>query len=319
MRAVVLGELDKSPVLKDIKEPRPEDEQQVLDVKAAPVKTLDRLMTMKSFYGSFSNLPVIIGTDGAGVLESGERVYAQGITGMYAEKSLVQKENYTILPDNLDFETAAALPNAIQGSALPMRLRGHIQKGSRILINGATGFTGQVAVQAAQHYGAENIVATGRDAKRLEKLKDLGADQTISLLQSDEEVTNQLKTVLDEGAIDIVIDYLWGQPAGNILKVLAAGPTHAVRFINVGNLAGNDINIAAGILRSSAIEVLGAGLGSYKEEELQQFSAELIPEMFQLAAKGVLTVTTQRESLEDIEQIWKQEGEAGTRLVICPD
>src|SRR5699024_12530840 len=112
----VLRELDKSPVLKDLKAPRPEDEQQVLDVKAAPVKTLDRLMKMKSFYGSFSNLPVIIGTDGAGVLESGERVYAQGITDKYDEKSLVQKENYIILPDNLEFETDVDLTSGVQVS-----------------------------------------------------------------------------------------------------------------------------------------------------------------------------------------------------------
>src|SRR5699024_8423358 len=138
MKAAVLKKLGTTPVLKDVDEPQIENsQQQIIDVKAAPVKPLDRLMTMKSFYAAYSDLPAIVGTDGAGILKDGTRVYAQGITGMFAEKAIIEKDAYTVLPENLDFATAAALPNAVQGSVLPLRLRGNIQKGSTILINGA--------------------------------------------------------------------------------------------------------------------------------------------------------------------------------------
>src|SRR5699024_10742659 len=246
----------------------------------------DRLMTMKSFYAAYSDLPAIVGTDGAGILKDGTRVYAQGITGMFAEKAIIEKDAYTVLPENLDFATAAALPNAVQGSVLPLRLRGNIQKGSTILINGATGFTGQLAVQAARHFGAKSIIATGRDERRLQGLKQLGADKIISLTQSKEKISKELKEILDESLVDIVIDYLWGEPAKLNIEALKKGPTHTVRFINVGNMAGQRINIEAGTLRNSALEILGAGLGSYTKEEFKQLTSEFLPEIFQLAASG---------------------------------
>ncbi|HLR26241.1 MAG TPA: zinc-binding alcohol dehydrogenase family protein [Fodinibius sp.] len=317
MKAAVLTQLGTTPLLQNIDDPHPEnDRQQMIRVKAAPLKTLDKLMTMESFYACYSDLPAIVGTDGVGILEDGRRVYGQGITGMFAEKAVIPTNNYVVLPDNLDFATAAALPNAVQGSVLPLRLRGDIQQGDTVLINGATGFTGQLAVQAARHYGATRIIATGRSEERLQQLNKLGAQETISLTQSDEDISKQLKQVVSESPIDIVIDYLWGHPADLLIEALQNGPTHSVRFINVGNMAGSNIALGAGILRGSAIELLGSGLGSYTEEEFTRLTTEFLPEMFQLAAKEKLTITTVPEPLDNIEQVWNRETEAGKRLVI---
>jgi NADPH:quinone reductase-like Zn-dependent oxidoreductase len=320
MKAAVLEELDTTPGYKDFENPVPENDDQLLvHVKAAPLKNLDKLMTNKSFYASYDDLPTVVGSDGAGVLDDGTHVYAQGISGMMAEKALISKDSCVEIPESLDFAAAAALPNAVMGGVMPLRLRTKMQEEDTILINGATGFTGQLAVQAAQHYGVGNIIATGRDEERLELVKELGADATISLKQPGEAITDQIKNIINETPIDIVIDYLWGKPIELIITALQHGGSHKVQVINTGTMAGSHISVDANALRGSAIEILGAGLGSYTQSEFQQLSDELIPEMFQLAAENKLRVYTLEEPLENIEEAWNKEVEAGTRLVLTVD
>lgn len=317
MKAAVLKELGTTPVFTDFDDPVPEnDEQQIIHVKAAPLKYLDKLKTQESFYAHYKNLPVVAGTDGVGILQDGTRVYAQGISGMFAEEAVISTKSYAILPEHLDLVTAAALPNAVQGSVLPMRVLGNIQNGDTVFVNGGTGFVGQLAVQAAKQYGAAHVIATGRDEERLEELMTLGTDNTISLAQSEENIRKQTKRILGQTPIDIVIDYLWGHPAELLIDTLANGPTHPVRFINVGHIAGPTISLSAGTIRNSKIEVLGAGLGSYTKEEFSRLITEFVPEMYQLAAQGKLSVNTEEEPLENIEAVWNRGIESGKRLVL---
>jgi NADPH:quinone reductase-like Zn-dependent oxidoreductase len=320
MKAAVLEEFGTIPVYRDFEKPVPEnDDQQLIHVKAAPLKNFDRLTTKESFYANLGNLPAVVGSDGAGVLDDGTRVYAPGVSGMMAEKAVVSKDSCVEIPEKLDFATAAALPNAVMGGVMPLQLRTNMQKGDTVLINGATGFTGQLAVQAAKYYGAENIIATGRDEKRLELLKELGADHLISLKQSDEDIIHQIENIIADTPIDIVIDYLWGHPVELVITALKSGGSYKVKIINTGTMAGENISIAANDLRSSAIEVLGAGMGSYTKGKFKQFNNELIPEMFQLAAVNRLQVYTLEEPLKNIESAWNKEVEAGTRLVFVVD
>jgi NADPH:quinone reductase-like Zn-dependent oxidoreductase len=320
MKAAVLEKFGTTPVYKDFEDPVPgNDDQQLIHVKAAPLKNFDRLTTVESFYANLGNLPAVVGSDGAGVLDDGNRVYAPGISGMMAEKAVIPKDSYTKIPDELDFATAAALPNAVMGGVMPLRLRTEMQKGDTILINGATGFTGQLAVQAAKYYGAGNIIATGRDEGRLELLKELGADNIISLKQPDENIVEQLNNINTDNPFDIVIDYLWGHPAELIIEVLQGGGPRQVKIINTGTMAGENISVSANAVRSSAIEVLGAGMGSYSESEFKQLGNELVPEMFQLAAENKLRVHTLEEPLKNIENAWNKEVEPGTRLVLVVD
>jgi NADPH:quinone reductase-like Zn-dependent oxidoreductase len=209
MKAAVLEEFGTTPVYKDFEDPVPEnDDQKLIHVKAAPLKNFDRLTTVESFYANLGNLPAVVGSDGAGMLDDGTPVYAPGISGMMTEKAVISKDNCVEIPESLDFAAAATLPNTVMGGVMPLRLRTNMQKGDTILINGATGFTGQLAVQAAKYYGAANIITTGRDEKRLEFLKELGADHIISLKQSDEDIIHQIENIIADTPIDIVIDYL---------------------------------------------------------------------------------------------------------------
>jgi NADPH:quinone reductase-like Zn-dependent oxidoreductase len=120
--------------------------------------------------------------------------------------------------------------------------------------------------------------------------------------------------------VDIVIDYLWGRPIELIITALKGGGMNAftpkVRIVTVGDLAGPTITLASAILRSSAIEILGSGIGSLSQEQMKKFGAEILPEMFQLAVDGKLTIDTKTETLENIQSAWNENGEAGKRTVL---
>lgn len=122
----------------------------MLHVKAASVKNLDKLRASITHYASHTKLPVVVGVDGAGFLKEGTKVYAQGITGMIAEKAIINRNRYIVIPKNLDFFTAAALPNAVLGAAMSLKVKRKIEPGQNVLISGATGVTGQLAVQIAK-------------------------------------------------------------------------------------------------------------------------------------------------------------------------
>ena len=321
MKAAVLHKLGTAPKYEDFADPTPNAEQALITVKAASVKNLDKGRASGAHYASYKELPAIVGIDGVGVLSDGTRVYAVGISGMIAEKAVINKHNYVKLPDLIDDVTAAALPNAVMGAALALRFRAAIQPGEVVLINGATGVTGMVAIQIAKHYGAKKVIATGRNPESLKKLAALGADEIVSLKQDDEAIIHHMKELHSTTPIDIVLDYTWGHPVELILTALKGGGavhmvSHRVRLVTVGEMAGSNITLPSGILRSSAIEILGSGLGSLSREALQKQNTEILPEMFQLAAEGKLKVETVTAPLSDIEEAWVRDIPAGERLVI---
>jgi NADPH:quinone reductase-like Zn-dependent oxidoreductase len=321
MKAAILYALGETPRYGDFAEPIAQNAEQLLiTVTAASVKNLDKGKASGAHYSSNADSfqPHVVGVDGVGILEDGTRVYAPGINGMIAEKALIDKERLIKLPAHLDDITAAALPNAVLGAAAALRYRADIQPGQTVLINGATGVTGMVAVQIAKYYGAKKIIATGRNIHSLEKLRDMGADEIISLKQDDQEIINQLKTIHHTTPIDAVIDYLWGHPAELILAALQGKgmSTHKVRFVTVGGMAGDKIQLSSGTLRSSDIELLGSGIGSLPEAIMQKVFLEVLPEMLQLAADGKLKIETVTAKLKDIETAWNQDIPPGKRLVI---
>lgn len=321
MKAAVINSLGETPKYKDFSDPEVKtDDQLLLTVKAAAVKNLDKIRASGKHYASHKNLPAVVGMDGVGILEDGKRVYAKGLTGMIAEKAVIDKNKYTEIPENLDFKIAAALPNAVLGAAMALKIRGEIEQGQNVLINGATGVTGQMAVQIAKHYGAKTIIATGRNAENLEKTKSYGANKTISLKQEDEAFIQELQEIHKETPIDLIVDYLWGQPIELVLKALKGGGlnnfTHKTRIVSVGSMAGETMNLASEILRSSAIEIVGSGFGSLSEKDLEKYDQEILPEMFQLAADGNLEIEIVPGKLQDIESLWERKIESGKRLVI---
>jgi NADPH:quinone reductase-like Zn-dependent oxidoreductase len=323
MKAAILSELGKTPSYSDFPDPIPSEGQLVIDIKTASVKNLDKLRASGKHYASYTELPAVVGIDGVGKLPDGTLVYAQGISGMIAEKSLVSEGQYVVLPKGMDLVQAAALPNAVIGAAMALRFRAKMQQGSVVLINGATGVTGQLAVQLAKHDGASKIIVTGRNPEVLEQLRSLGANEIISLTESDEYIISKIKAIHEETPISCVIDYLWGKPIELMITALKGSGintfTPQVKIISVGSMAGEKIMLDSSTLRSSAIELLGSGLGSLSRDEIKKFYTEILPEIFDLSVAGVLKLETHVMPISEIETAWNMEVKRGARLVILMD
>ncbi|MCF0059183.1 zinc-binding dehydrogenase [Dyadobacter sp. CY356] len=293
----------------------------LLYVRAAAIKNVDRSIASGSHYSADTeNVPKarIIGSDGVGILPDGTRVYAISMNGMVAEMAVIEKDRMVIIPDNLDFATAAALPNGVIGAAMGLKFKAALQPGETVLINGATGFTGRLAVQIARHYGAKKIIATGRNPESLKALLKMGADEVISLQQSDEEVVASLQSIHSQTPFDVIIDYLWGSSAELVLRALEAKGmfTPKTRFVSVGSIAGENLKLSSSTLRSIDLHLTGSGLGSLTRTEIGKFFTEVLPEMFQLAVDGKLVIETVNVPFQQIESIYDASIPDGKRLVI---
>lgn len=322
MKAAVVFTKGTDPkYVSDFETPIKKSENEViLHVKASAIKNLDKLQASGKHYSTqgIDWVAKVVGGDGVGVLENGKRVYAMGQTGMLAEQAVVNIKKMVELPDNIDLTLAAALPNAVMGSALAMRFKADLQTGETVLINGATGVTGKMAVQIAKYYGAKNIIVTGRNENALKALEQLGATDFVSLNQEPNAVVSQIKALHALYQIDVVLDYLWGSSAEGILNALkgSGGFTHKTRYVAIGGMISDEIALSCSILRSTNLQISGSGIGSWTPEEVKLLITEVLPEMFQLAAEKKLTMDLHEVSLQNIESVWNQKLDSGTRLVI---
>jgi len=321
MKAAVLYGQGEAPKYVDLPEPVPQDAGEVLvSVKAVALKHLDKSRAKGTHYSTEGDLADarVIGGDGVCVLPDGSRVYALGAGGMMAEKAVVATDRTVLLPAGLDDLVAAALPNAVFGAAMALRFRAGIEPGDTVLVNGATGFTGRVAVQLARYYGAGRVIATGRNPKSLQELPALGVDEIVSTQQEDAAFIEALQRIHRVTPINVVIDYLWGHTAEMILASLKGKGSFSARtrFVSVGAMTGDLIQLSAANLRSIDLQLSGSGLGSWTRGQVGILFSEILPEMFQLAADGKLIVGTAGVALSEIENLWDVEVSDGKRLVV---
>jgi NADPH:quinone reductase-like Zn-dependent oxidoreductase len=201
---------------------------------------------------------------------------------------------------------------------MALRFRAGIEPGDTVLINGATSFTGRVAIQIAKYYGAKRVIATGRNPQSLEALRALGADEVISVQQTDDQFLAQLRQIHQATPINVIIDYLWGHTAEMILAAVKGGGafTARIRLVAVGSITGDLIQLSAANLRSVDLQLTGSGLGSWTRGQVKILLTEILPEMFQLAADGKLTIETVEVELRDIEQLWDADVPDGKRVVV---
>ena len=255
-----------------------------------------------------------------GRLADGKRVYfgmARSPFGTFAERALAAGWICLPLPDGVDDATAAGIANPAMSSWVALTARAKFIAGESVLILGATGVAGQLSVQIAKRLGASRVVAAGRNPQALEKLKALGADAVISLDQEPDALSAAFRREWQESAVDIVLDYLWGQPAETLLATISQkGLSHAakrVRYVQIGESAGRSISLAAATLRSSGLELLGSGFGSASLEQI----LKVLAEFFVLAAKQPFDFGIKTAPLREVEALWNSK-EQGTRLVFQP-
>ncbi|MET3877921.1 zinc-binding alcohol dehydrogenase family protein [Chitinophaga sp. OAE865] len=321
MKAAVMYPHNEIPQYVDMPEPTIQNDNEILvAVKAVAIKHFDKGRATGKHYSASAPQENgrIIGGDGVCLLDNGVRVYAVGADGMLAEKAVVEKDRIVKVPDGLSDAVAAALPNAVFGAAMALKFKAGIQPGDVVLINGATGFTGRVAVQIAKYYGAKKIIVTGRNQSSLEELLLLGADEIISLKQHDEAFTTALKQSHKATPVDIVIDYLWGHSAEMILSCLKGDGawTNFIRFVSVGSMSGDLIQLSSAILRSLNIQLSGSGLGAWTKGQVKELLTVILPEMFMLAAEGKLTVKTVEMDIHHIAELWEADVANGERIVV---
>jgi NADPH2:quinone reductase len=197
--------------------------------------------------------------------------------------------------------------------------RAQLAPGETVLILGATGVTGKLAIQTAKLLGANRVVAAGRNPRILASLHELGADATISLDQSHPDLVAAFVREADETGFDVILDYVWGPPTEAMLasmtrKDMRPSATRT-RLVQVGESAGAMISLAAATLRSSRLEILGAGTGS--APTAPETWLDTMRQLLDRVAQGILRIGTERVPLADIETAWDRD-QQGRRLVIVP-
>ena len=320
MNAAVLHTLGKPPRFEQFPEPTPGKDEAIVHVRAAALKPVDQAMASGSHYASFRELPVVCGVDGVGHLDDGTRVFFAAPRrpyGAMAQRSVTSW--YLPIPEGVDDDTAAALVNPGMAAWLPLTWRAELAPGETVLILGATGVAGKLAVQIAKLLGAGRVIAAGRNEQALSTLQGLGADAIIRLDKRGQDLTEAFAREAGETGFNVIIDYLWGRPTEALLAAITRSDLiprgSRIRLVEVGESAGPTISLPAAALRSSGLEIYGSGSGAVPPREI------LIDTFHQLmarAARGELRVDTERVPLTDIEEAWQRQVQGGRRLVIVP-
>jgi len=320
MNAAVVQSFTSPPHYATFADPVAVEGEKLVTVSAAGLHPIVKSLANGTHYVSIAQFPFVAGIDGVGKLEDGTRVYfanARAPFGTFAEKALATSRMCFPLPNGIDDVTAAGIANPAMSSWAALTARAKFVPGESVLILGATGSAGQLAIQIARRLGASRVVAAGRNAQALAKLKTLGADTVISLDQDRETLVSAFRNEIAEAGVDIVLDYLWGQPAESLLQAISQKglqkAASRIRFVQIGESAGKTVSLPAAVLRSSGLELLGSGFGSASFDQLRQ---SLI-EFFQAAAKAHFHFRTRSAPLRDVEALWNF-SEEGTRLVFQP-
>jgi NADPH:quinone reductase-like Zn-dependent oxidoreductase len=252
-----------------------------------------------------------------GHLDDGRRVYfalPSAPFGSMAERAVIRSSQCVFLPDDLDDVTAAAIANPGMSAWAALKERAKLKAGETVLVNGATGTAGRLAVQVAKYMGAGKVVATGRNADALKALSSLGADVTIPLGDGG-DVFEAALTEQFGGGIDVVLDYLWGHSAERIIIAGAKTEKGAVpiRVVQIGSVSAPTISLPSAALRSSAITLMGSGIGSIPMGSL----LKAIGELMQAAVPGGFEIAASTYPLREVERVWTASG-GMPRIVFLP-
>lgn len=321
MKAAIVTAAGKAPIFGEFHEPIATPGAQVIAVRASALSQFSKSRSTGSHYSAEGGFPAVAGADGVGSAQDGRRVYfvlPEAPYGALAEKCLVSAERCIEVPDSLDDATAAAIANPGMSAWAALVERAHLQPGETVLVNGATGSAGRLAVQLTKYLGAGRVIATGRDASELQTLLSLGADEVIPFTlgvlhpHGAKHYEEALKQAFARG-IDVVVDYLWGDSAKTVIVAVAKAVEDAtpVRFVHVGGASGeSEIALPGAALRSSAIQLMGSGVRSVPLPKL----LGAIRSVFEAAGPAHLEIATRSMPLSQIEEAWKAPGKP--RIVI---
>ena len=287
-------------------------------MRASAIHPRVRSQANGSHYTSTDELPLVPGIDGVGRDQDGRLRYfilPDTSLGALAEQTLIDPRRSVVLPDDVDPVRIAAAMNPAMSSWIALRRRIEFAPGSRVLILGATGSAGRLAIQIAKRLGAAHVAAAGRNPGRLAQLGALGADVVIDLAGDRDEVLSQLATVGRD--VDVVIDYLWGEWTSTALYAIVparADDAQRLTWVEVGSITGPESPIPSAALRACNLHLVGSGQGSVSPrdivEELSSLAAEVTAGTYDLDVRAV--------PLSQVTTAWEEAAVTNERLVVTP-
>jgi NADPH:quinone reductase-like Zn-dependent oxidoreductase len=297
--------------------------QALVRVTAAPISPLDLLCASGTSYFGPPKLPYIPGAQGVGEvveadkLEPGQRIWFSCDAGMkpgdgsMALYCVIEEAAALTLPDDVDDDLVAALGLSSIAAWMALKWRGNLQPGEQVLVLGASGAVGQVAVQAAKLLGAGRVIAASRDEAARTRAYSLGADAVVDLRGNDvDEISKRIAAVCD-GPLQLVIDPVCGLPAEAAIKALAYGG----RLVNFGSAAGPSARFESATLRSKLLNILGYTNNALNHEQ----KAEALKEILAHAAAGRCTVEREKVPLVKAAEAWERQASIARRkLILVP-
>jgi NADPH2:quinone reductase len=312
MRAAVIRELGALPELDDVAEP----EGDVLDVVAVPLNPIDVNVSKGVYFAGHPELPYVPGAEAVGRAGDGGMVWIYGgglgvaRNGALAKRAAIGDAKVVEVPEGAEPALAGALGIAGLAGWLPFAWRAPLTGGETVLVLGATGTVGIVAVQAAKLLGASRVVAVGRSQEGLERAASLGADSTIRL-DEQSDLAAAFRDAFDGDGPSYVFDPLWGEPAAAAVQAAAPG----ARVVNLGQSAGPTSELPSGAVRGKQLTIFGHTNFAVPHAEL----AEQYRRLVEHAIAGEIRVDVERVPLDDVADAWRRQAEGPrTKLVLVP-
>ena len=291
----------------------------LIRVLAVPLNPIEINVGAGRFYGGHPPLPFVPGGEAVGRVVEAETlapdtlVWAHGgglgtkRDGTLAELLSVSEDVLVSLPPDVDPALAGALGVAGLAGWLPVAYREPVKEGETVLVLGATGTVGLVAMQAARLLGAGRVVAAGRRPEALERAKRLGADAVVSLEADD--LVAAFKEACGGDGPSLVIDPVWGEPA--VAAATAAAP--AARLVNIGQSAGAAAPFLSADVRGKQLAILGYSNFATPREVINREYLRLLEH----ARAGEIEVEIKTFPFERVAEAWEAQAEgAGAKVVV---
>ena len=311
MRAALVREVGAVPESGEAPDPAGE----VVEVLAAPINPIDVAVSRGILATGHPELPYVPGCEGVGRTADGKVVWIFGgafgrtANGAMAERATIGDAHAIDVPDGADPAVAAGLGIAGLAGWLPFAWRAPLKGGENVLVLGATGSVGIVAVQTAKLLGAARVVAAGRSKAGLERALEHGADATIGL--DADGLVEAMKDAFGGEGPNYVFDPLWGEPAS--AAVQAAVPWATV--VNLGQSAGATSELASAAVRFKSLSILGHTNFAVPPNELAAHYRRLVEHV----VAGDIRFEVERVPLESVADAWRRQADgAGTKLVVVP-
>jgi NADPH2:quinone reductase len=316
MRAALIKAYGEPPEVVTAERPEPAEGEELVAVEVAGLNPVDLAIASGKFDAGRPSLPYVAGLEGIGRRAGGDLVWFDGAiapSGSFAEHTLIGADSGIAVPDGIEPGQAIAFGIAGMAAWLSLEWRGRIEPGETVLVLGASGAVGQIAIQAARLLGAGRVVGAARSDAGRAKVAALGADAVVGTGGPADGPGDLAEALLEatDGGADLVIDCLWGDPA--VAAVEAIKP--AGRLVQVGNSASRDATIVAGRLRGFSIDIRG----HRNVWAPAPVAAAAFRRMCGLAVSGELQIEVEVIPLERAAEAWGRQAESpGKKLALSP-